>query len=271
MDSTHASAFPFRPEQCVSRGASLPVLVVNRVRREAERRGVSLRIVMYDAVKGAIDQLEAEPRTRTTARLPKHNSGSTALNYSLPAPLFARLRAVADSIIDPTRMQFTGNLAYVLRRCIVLHLPDASGDAIPKPPPVKEPPVASALMVVPVPPAVHKWLQDQPSSMSAQVRRALQDHLDSVCASDKLGRRAAPVIVKGGMVSVPVRVPETMRDKLRTTGLERSVGMSAIVRVCIALYIKAQIAGAPAAPSAAPTNVGRSTNGDRHVQVDTRG
>lgn len=233
---TRPAALPFPLDGCASGTISLPRTLSARLRKDADTRDVAIKRSLFDAVKSQIGAVELESRVRGAKRAKAYEYGAESVAFSLPLPLHRRCMAVVCTTHDGEGRS-TGALSYVLRRCIALHYPDAVpvGGA---PIPTKEPPVASIIVLLPVPPALHMWLRQQPSDLSKQVRGAIDAHLPAVAANQKVSRATSPYRGKGQMKPVPLRVPLGMHAALKQAALDRGVSMSAIARICIALHVQ---------------------------------
>lgn len=238
--------------------ASLPRTLGARIRAAADARGVPLKRPLYEAIQARIEQVNAEPKDRAHRRVAKYEHGTEMLGYSLPVPLYTRCVGVARSFYNADG-ESTGTLSYVFRRCIALHYPDPVPVAPDPNQTPKESPVASVILLLPLPPALCAYMQKQRADMSKQIRGAIDEHCASVAANTKVNKATAPYQGKGRMRPVPVRVPLPMHAALKDAARQRGTTMSCIARVCIALAVQAAVrASAPAisahksAPATAP-------------------
>lgn len=208
---------------------SMPRSIIDRLRADPP-----IKRALYAAVAAQIECVEAEPRNRGQKRAAKFEAGVSPVQFDLPTDLYERCMQIVRTTQNAAG-DFTGSLSYVLRRCIALHYPDAA------PTHTKESPVASIIVLLPIPPALHNWLRQQTSDVSKQVRGAIDAHLPAVAVNPKVSKATSPYRGKGQMKPVPLRVPLDMHAALKQASVDRGVSMSAIARICIALHVQAAV------------------------------
>lgn len=233
-------ALPFPAGTFTRGGVSLPAAIVARLRNASINRDAPIKRVLYEAVAAQIDRVEAEPRARPSKRTYGFPDGSTSAQFDLPTELYARCMAIVRTT-NNSEGDFTGSLSYVFRRCIALQYPEPAPAGGPAAPQTKEPPVASIIVLLPIPPALHTWLRQQSTDMSKQIRGAIDAHLPAVAVNTKVSKATSPYRGKGQMKPVPLRVPLTMHAALKDAAVGRGVTMSAIARICIALHVQAAV------------------------------